>query len=501
MKENSNKILVYNTIVLYGRLVITLFCGLFSTRYALQALGANDYGLYSVVASIIIFASIVNTSLLSACNRFLASAIGEGIMKKINETFNVSLIIHVILVVLFLLFSPIGHLYILNCVNYSGNIDVAVKVFYISVFGSAISVLGVPFNSILMAKEKFSIFCVTEAFFSVVRLIMCYLLIYYFSNKLLVYAAVLSICTSFPTIIYIAYCRKFYSSFIKFIYVSNKSAYFSILKFSIWSGFGAVAQVGQAQSISLFVNAFFNTLMNTALGIGNYMKSAVLLLSDNLTKSISPQITKNYASGNIGRCVNLMVLMSRISFISTFIISTPFIMNTEFILKLWLGSIPEYAPMFVRIMMFTIIIGSFNKGISEYIFATGNIKWYQLIVNSIILLSILVGYILLKMGGDVYLFLLFYLFVELVNVFIRQYMLKKVYGFDCSILYKESYYPSMKVVIISLPIYYLGSLLTPWLALFVVFILQLLTFYIFGLRQNEQKIVNGYLKNYFKTKF
>ena len=52
MKENTNKAIALNSIILYLRMVITAILGLFTTRWSLQALGVNDFGLFSVVVSV-----------------------------------------------------------------------------------------------------------------------------------------------------------------------------------------------------------------------------------------------------------------------------------------------------------------------------------------------------------------------------------------------------------------------------------------------------------------
>ena len=113
MQENTNKAIAYNTIILYIRLGITLVFGLLTTRYALRALGVIDFGLTSVVGSIIVFINIVNTTMLGASNRFMAAAIGKGDAVEINRTFNVNRVIHVVIASITLLIAlPIGIYYI-----------------------------------------------------------------------------------------------------------------------------------------------------------------------------------------------------------------------------------------------------------------------------------------------------------------------------------------------------------------------------------------------------
>ena len=97
MQENTNKSLAINTLVLYIRLIVTAICGLFTTRFALEALGVVDYGLFSVIGSIISFIAIINTIMVSTSNRFIAVAIGKRDIREANKQFNVCLIKHVLI--------------------------------------------------------------------------------------------------------------------------------------------------------------------------------------------------------------------------------------------------------------------------------------------------------------------------------------------------------------------------------------------------------------------
>ena len=76
MQENTNKAIAYNSIILYLRLGLVSICGLFSTRFALKALGVDDFGLFSILASIIGLIALIIAILFAANNRFMAVAVG-----------------------------------------------------------------------------------------------------------------------------------------------------------------------------------------------------------------------------------------------------------------------------------------------------------------------------------------------------------------------------------------------------------------------------------------
>ena len=181
MQENTNRAIAINSIILYGKLAITTICSLLTTRFALQALGVVDYGLYAVLGGIISFISIFNTIMLSTSNRFIAVAIGKGDMDEANKQFNVNLSIHVAIAVFVLLIAyPIGDWYIPRYVNYEGPLSNAMMVYCISILCSAMSFVGVPYNGLLMAKEKFIVFSFVDVVSHILKLIVAWLLVFHF---------------------------------------------------------------------------------------------------------------------------------------------------------------------------------------------------------------------------------------------------------------------------------------------------------------------------------
>jgi hypothetical protein len=70
--------IAFNTLATYGRSVLGMFLGLFSSRWVLQALGQQDYGLYAVVGSVIVFITFLNGVTSGSVARFLAFSIGKG---------------------------------------------------------------------------------------------------------------------------------------------------------------------------------------------------------------------------------------------------------------------------------------------------------------------------------------------------------------------------------------------------------------------------------------
>lgn len=491
MRANTNKTILTNTILLYVRLVFVSICGLFITRFSLIALGEEDYGLFTVVGGIISFISIMNTIMISSSNRFLAIAIGKGNNNEINNQFNVCLIVHILLAVIFLLLSfPLGHFYISNYITYKGSLCNVFYIFDISVIGAVLSIVCVPYNGLLMAKEKFWVFCSANMIEYFLKFICCYILIYNFNNKIIIYSISFAILSIIPSLSYIWYCYKRYPNLSSFHLVKKKEPYLEILFFSIWVSLGALASISKTQGAILIINRFFSAAMNASLAIGNTINSLLLNLSTNVSKSIAPQITKSYAIGDDERYNYLVCLSSKTAFSLMFLCSLPFFIMPEILIKLWIGYVPDYVITFTQLLIIDKLIGALNAGTPELIFAIGKIKWYQIIESTIHFLSLIIGYILISNGFNQYsLFISFIIFNSLL-IIVRQILLKKLINFNNMTLLKTSIIPSFILIILVMPLIYYRDVFSPIVLTSFSFIFSVLIiiFLFFNNRERMQLI-------------
>lgn len=496
MQENTNKAIAINTIILYLRLGITAVCGLFTSKFALQALGVNDFGIFSVVGSVISFIAIINTIMVSTSNRFIAVAIGRGDMKETNEQFNVNLVIHAAIALLILIIAiPVGDWYIYHFVNYEGSIDSVVKVFNITVIGSVISFIGVPYNGLLMAKERFLVFCSVDVIVHIIKVVIVYLLIYHFTDKLLVYTITNTILAALPTIVFIVYCGVVFREIVRFNIVRDKAKYRSVFSFSVWIGYGALASIGKSQGSALIVNAFFNTAMNTALGLASTVNQLLNSFATNVSKSISPQIIKSYAAGNKERATELTCMSSKMAFMFMLMVSSPFLVTPHYIFELWLGQVPDFVILFTQLMVIDALVGTLNAGVPELVFATGNIKWYQIIVNTFFLLSVVAGYFVLKAGAPAYYIIVTYIVFSVIVLVIRQIVLNRVTHINNWLLIKKSYIPSVLVAVCYLPFVFFYPNLHPILVNIVSISYLLFLVMTIGMNSKERKyILNKIIK-------
>ena len=499
MVENTNRAIAINSLVLYVKIAITTVCSIFATRFALQALGNTDFGLYSVLGGIISFIAIFNTIMLSSSNRFIAVAMGRGDEEEVNKQFNVCLAIHVLIAIVTLLLAiPFGEWYVNRYINYNGDMGEAIKVYNISVIGAIVSFIGVPYNGLLMSKEKFIVFSLVDVVASIFKLIISYLLIRLFINKLFVYALTLSILTAVPTLIYWVYCKIKFGNIVKIRLVTEKKRYKDIFNFSAWVSIGAITHVGRNQGAALLVNAFFNTILNTALGLANSINSYISLFAQNITQPMAPQIMKSFACGNMSRVDELLVMSTKFAFLTMFIISVPFLVTPEAIINLWLGSVPPYVVSFTALLIIDNLIQSLNSGISNLIFASGKINLFQLSVSILNIFSIFLAYVALKAGYPAYSLIIAYIVVSVLKFFIMQYVLHKTLKYNNHILIYKSYLPSLLVVVVSFPLFFLRNIMSPFPLLMISMVFVCLVVFFIGLNVKERQYLTSILNKVFR---
>lgn len=471
MQENTNRAIAYNSVILYAKMIINTVCALLTTRFALQALGVVDYGLYTVLGGVISFMGIFNTIMVSSSHRFIAVAIGEGNDNEVNKQFCVSFIIHVAIAVGVLLIAyPIGNWYIPRFVNYEGDITNAMMVYLVSMAGSVLSFVGVPYNALLMAKERFLVFSLVDVVSHVLKLAVALILVYCYENKLLIYTLVMAILTALPTLIFMLYCKRYYREWVLLRLVKDKMAYKRVFGFSSWVAIGAVASVGKAQGAALVVNAFFNTVMNSAMGVASSINSYIGMFAQGITQPMQPQIVKSYTVGEYNRTDELLIMSAKYSFMLTFLVGSVFLVAPDWLLGLWLGDVPPFASVFLVLFIIDNIVRSVNAGVSNIIFACGKISLFQALTSLLNIASIVLGYFVLKTGAPAYYLIVAYIFVSVCMFFAIQYSLHKTLHYNNKKLWKESYIPSLITVVLFVPIVFLPNSIHPAVRVLVSFV-------------------------------
>ena len=113
LSENSRRI-ARNTLLLYFRMFLLMFIGLFTSRVVMRALGIEDYGIYNVVGGVVTVFTFLTTSLSAAISRYLAAHMAEGDPARLRRIFSTGIIIQLGLALLLVLLVETAGVWWLN---------------------------------------------------------------------------------------------------------------------------------------------------------------------------------------------------------------------------------------------------------------------------------------------------------------------------------------------------------------------------------------------------
>lgn len=397
----NNKRIAKNTLVLYVRMIFVMLVSIYTSRVVLQSLGVSDYGIYNVVGGFVAMFSIVTSTLSGAISRFITFELGTKLKENLNKIFSTSISIQLILsLIVIILLDTIG-LWFLNqkMVIDADRMTAANVVFQLSILSFVISLLVIPYNAVIVANERMSAFAWMTISDVVIKLGIAFAIANYDGDRLICYAALLVLASLLNELIYMVYCHKNFS-YCKLKIQIDKPLLKEMFGFASWNFIGSLSTLMKQQGTNVLLNMFFGTVINAAQGITNQVNGIVNTFVQNLSLSINPQITKLYAAKQLPEMHSLMFATAKLLFALELILSLPIMLNTEFLLDLWLGTYPPISVDFIRLTFLTALPDVLSKPLMVAQQATGDMKKYELTVGVIQLLIIPISYIWLLLGGD-----------------------------------------------------------------------------------------------------
>ena len=236
------------------------------------------------------------------------------------------------------------------------------------------------------------------------------------------------------------------------------------------------------------------------------VKVSVSMFVNNFQAAVNPQIIKTFASGDYKNNINLIYSSSKFSFFVVFLLTFPIIIETEFILDLWLKSPPDYTIIFVQLILIDACIETISGPLITAVQATGKVKIYQITISLVRILVFPISYIAFKITGLPESTLYLSILINLIALFLRVFLLSKL--IDITIL------KFLKMVIINV----LLILIIPiFMAMLIYYILDygtwrfivnilvcvfssLISIYLLGLTYNEKNIIKNHVTNFVNKK-
>ena len=477
--ENTKRI-AKNTLMLYVRMLFGMLVSLYTSRVVLQALGVEDYGIYNVVGGFVAMFSMISGALSHSAGRFLTFELGRGNMDGVKRYFSTSLLIHIALAFIILIVSETIGMWFLNnrMVIPENRLSAANWVFHASFFSFMISLFSVPYNASIVSHERMNVFAYIGIIDIILRLFVVLFIAYspFNFDRLIIYAILLVLVSCLIQTIYVLYCRNHFEE-CRLNFVFDSVCLKKMWAFTGWNFVGGTALVLKDQGVNILLNLFFGPIVNTARGLSSTVSTAVCSFSGNFMTALNPQITKSYAAGDNEYMFKLIERGTRFSFYILLIIALPVLLETNFILSLWLNNYPEYTVIFVRLVLIQAMIDILSNTIVTAQAATGKIRNYQIAVGGMLLMNFPLSYLCLKLGGQPESTMFVAIFVSICCLLIRLIILRRNIQLSLIWFFKEICCNVLVVTVVSIviPFVLYFSMSGGWLKFLVVTVFCLIS--------------------------
>lgn len=434
MAVNKTRI-AKNTLMLYIRMILVMVVTLFTTRIVLKNLGVDDYGIYNVVAGVVSMFAFLNSSMAGATQRFLSFELGINDEKRVNLVFCQSVLIHLLIaLIVFVLAETIGLWFVYNkLVIPPDRFSAAMWVYQISILSFIFQIINVPYHAAIIAHEKMNVYAWVSILDVSCKLGVAYLISISPIDRLICYSLLILMTTIIMFLFYRIYSVRHFKE-CHFSFIFNRDKFTEMFSFAGWNIIGNMAYTLRAQGSNILLNMFFGPTVNAARGLAHQVDGAVEQFVHNFQTASNPQIVKSYALQEYTESIHLVCQCSKFSFFLMMLIGVPVFFQIDYILSIWLTSVPEYTAIFVQLILLNSIVDSISKAIMTYIKATGKVKWYMIIQGGFYLLTLPVIYLFLKLGFSPISSMVVILVFTFLGTFLRLVVVHSITG-HFSILY------------------------------------------------------------------
>lgn len=416
--SNNNTQIAKNTLMLYFRMLLLLVINLYTSRVILRELGVDDYGIYNVVGGIVVILSFLNSAMAGGTQRFMNVEMGKNNQDALNKVFLTSQQIHFFVAIVVLIIAETIGLWFLNTQMNIPNMRqyAANWVYQFSVFTAMLGIFTVPYNATIISHEKMSAFAYISILEAFLKLFVAFAIMWASFDKLIFYAFLIFIISGINCCIYAIYSVRHFIECRNLTFRIDNNMMKQMLSFSGWTVFGNLGYILHTQGVAILVNMFFSVAVNAAQGIANQVNGVVTQFTTNFLVAMNPQVVKTYAIGNYEQMHLLIIRGCKMAFCMMSFFAIPLILEAPTILHVWLGIVPDYAVIFMRLVLLTSLVNSFSSLLITAKGATGDIKTYQVTLTLISALHIPFVWIAFKLGGGAE----FSMYVYLVLVIILQ---------------------------------------------------------------------------------
>ena len=497
----GNKRIARNSLFMSIRMVFVLSLTFYATRAILEILGEIDYGVYNTVCGFVSLFSFLNLSISNGIQRFYNFELDCHGIKGACRVYNTALRIQFLAAILLLLVIEVVGIWYINhkLVCPAERLDAAMWAFHFSAVGFTLTIIQAPYSAAIMAHEKMDFYALVSVLDAFLKLGIVFMLRFISYDSMATYAALYASINLLNLLLY-AFYAKWYFPEIVFKKVIDRKLFRSMICFSGWNIFGSFSGIMKEQGINLIFNFFCGPIVNAAKALAAQINAGLMAFVSNIIIPVRPQVVQSYANQNYDRTLRLTYGVSRVTSCVITLITLPIILDTHFILHLWVKSIPEYTDTFVIIVILISFVNNLNSAVSGVIHASGQMMLYQTVCSSVSLMCIPTAYLLLKYGYSPNYALLMVLLWTTLSQYVSLLIMKRVINFTLISYTKEVLWPLLKMIVLSaiIPTIIRLNMDEGWLRFLLIgstsVVMTTLCSYLFAMQASEKEMIKEYVR-------
>lgn len=502
---NKSKIIAKNTFFLYIRMFILMFISLFTARVLLDKLGVEDYGIYNVVGGLAGMFTFFSSSLANASQRFLNIELGTGLINNAKNIFSQHFTLYIVICVGVVVISEtIGLWFVYNkLVIEETRLYAALWVYQFMVISLCVTLIGIIFNSAIIAHEQMNVYSFVGIFEGVSKLLICYLLSISNFDKLILYGFLLLVVTLVTQAYFAYYSLKHYEE-CKLRFLWNKKILKETSSIIGWNTIGTLVYAINDAGVNIMLNLFFGPIVNAARAISFQISTSLNNFSTNFFVSVRPQITKSYATRDFDYLLKLFYGSSKYSFYLLWIFSLPIMLAIDAILKFWLKVVPQYTSDFTIWVLIYSLINVLNNPVWSVALSVGKLKRYIGVGSLIFFMVFPISYIALYIGFSPVSIFIVMVVVRSVYLIVVLSIIKRFIPFSVNEYLRFVIYPILKVIVLTIFISYVlriflnGNILITIIFCLISIISTAISIWFCGINNEEKFFILSSLKEKFK---
>jgi O-antigen/teichoic acid export membrane protein len=387
--------------MLFVRMMVITAINLYAVRLLLRNLGQEDYGTFNAVAGVVLASSFITTTLAVSIQRFYSYTLGKGENNQLSTIFSASInIILVLSIALLFIFETIGLWFVNNELSIPPERLVAANwVFHFSLITLWFGLLQLPFTAAIFAQEEMGAFALISLTECMLRLGVIFFIGITAMDGLIFYSIGLSAVAVIIFLLYAFIVHRRYPEY-KYCRKIPKETYRSLLAFSGWTMYSALAAVGMTQGITILLYMFFGPIATAAYAIAQQVFHAFAALSNSIVVAFRPAMVKSFAEKDYTSLNKMFIANNKFILYLLLMVAIPLILELRTIFDWWLGNVSEEAIIYTRLTIIYLLCFSMHNPVTTIVQSTGQLRHYSLYVDSILLLCLPATWLAFHLGAS-----------------------------------------------------------------------------------------------------